>query len=71
MVILLSLIDSVTKGNVTCDHYTSLKVISDDTQSRSVMLDTMGLSHHWLYGCLETGVVKNTRVCSEAQCLTG
>ena len=60
---------SVYKGNVTCDHYTSIRVSSEDSRHRRLFLQSYNLSPNWLSGCLETAVHKNTRVCSLAQSL--
>ena len=60
---------SVYKGNVTCDHYTSIRVSSEDSRPRRLFLQSYNLSPNWLSGCLETAVHKNTRVCSQAQSL--
>ena len=60
---------SVHKGNVTCDHYTSIRVTSEDSRHRRLFLQSYNLSPNWLSGCLETEVHKNTRVCSLAQSL--
>ena len=60
---------SVHKGNVTCDHYTSIRVSPEDSRHRRLFLQTFNLEPNWLSGCLETEVHKNTRVCSQAQSL--
>ena len=60
---------SVHKGNVTCDHYTSIRLSSEESRQRMLMVQSFNLSANWLSGCLETAVHKNTRVCSQAQSL--
>ena len=61
---------SVHKGNVTCDHYTNVRITPDDGQQRILVLDSIMMPESWIYGCLQTEVVKNTRVCTEAQMMT-
>ena len=58
---------SVHKGNVTCDHFTSIKMTDDGDQERMLVLDSNHLDPSWLYGCVTTQVVKNTRMCSLAE----
>ena len=56
---------SVAKGNVTCDHYTSVRVAG----AGLMVVDSLNLPYDWVFGCLESVVVKNTRMCGVAQSL--
>ena len=60
---------SVQKGNVTCDHYTSIRLNPEDSRQKMLLVQSYNLSANWLSGCLETAVHKNTRVCSQVQSL--
>ena len=58
---------TVSKGNVTCDHFTSVRIHG---QQGSVLVETTHLTRDWIYGCVSTEVVKYTRVCSQAERLS-
>ena len=56
---------SVAKGNVTCDHFTSVRVAGAGV----LVVESVHLPYDWVFGCLESVVVKNTRMCGTAQSL--
>ena len=56
---------SVAKGNVTCDHFTSVRVAGAGV----LVVESVNLPYDWVFGCLESVVVKNTRMCGTAQSL--
>ena len=62
---------TVVKGNVTCDHYMMIKLATDDPKQRFLTLDAVRMEgDSWVFGCRETVVHRNTRVCTEGENLS-
>eukprot|EP00090_Calanus_glacialis_P013911 TRINITY_DN2253_c0_g1_i7.p1 TRINITY_DN2253_c0_g1~~TRINITY_DN2253_c0_g1_i7.p1 ORF type:complete len:1052 (-),score=349.76 TRINITY_DN2253_c0_g1_i7:167-3322(-) len=60
-----------SKGNVTCNHYSMIKIAIDDPRQRFLTLDAVRMSaDDWVFGCKETKVHKNTRVCEVGENLS-
>jgi len=60
-----------SKGNVTCNHYSMIKIAIDDPNQRFLTLDAVRMSaDDWVFGCKETKVHKNTRVCEVGENLS-
>eukprot|EP00092_Neocalanus_flemingeri_P010254 GFUD01011050.1.p1 GENE.GFUD01011050.1~~GFUD01011050.1.p1 ORF type:complete len:1057 (+),score=343.38 GFUD01011050.1:48-3218(+) len=60
-----------SKGNVTCNHYSMIKIAIDDPKQRFLTLDAVRMSaDDWVFGCKVTKVHKNTRVCEEGENLS-
>ena len=61
-----------SKGDVTLNHYGMIKIAIDDPRQRFLTLDAVRMSaDDWVFGCKETVVHKNTRVCEVGDNLSG
>ena len=62
---------TVTKGNITCEHYMMVKLNTDDAKQRFLTLEAVRMeSDDWVFGCKETVVHRNTRVCTQGDNLS-
>ena len=62
---------TVTKGNITCDHYMLVKLDTENPQQRELTIDAVKLDgDDWVFGCKETVVHRNTRVCLQGENLS-
>jgi glycosylphosphatidylinositol deacylase len=60
-----------SKGNVTCNHYSMIKIAIDEPNQRFLTLDAVHMdADDWVFGCKETKVHKNTRVCEVGENLS-
>jgi len=60
-----------SKGNATCNHYVMIRV-NADVNSKFLTLDAVRMDNdNWVFGCKETRVYKNTRICDEGENLSG
>ena len=61
---------TVTKGNITTDHFMLLKIATDDPKQQQATVESLGVGPNWVYGCKETVVHRNTRVCQQGDNLS-
>ena len=62
---------TVTKGNLTTDHYMMIKLATDDPKQQHLTLDAVKMeADDWVFGCKETIVHRNTRVCVNGENLS-
>jgi len=63
---------SFSKANTTCDNYLLIKITPEDQRQRFLTVDAFKLdADNWIFGCKQTKVVKNSRICEEAENLSG
>ena len=62
---------TVTKGNLTTDHYMMIKLATDDPKQQHLTIDAVKMeADDWVFGCKETIVHRNTRVCVNGENLS-